>query len=163
MTISPLDSFLTFSDQGKTNSLFELAGAGTKVWNFNVTFSALAEKENKSDLIAGVDLSTNSKEVTDILIDLAQRESMNESSRFASVLVDKMSGVGPLLPNSHRFAGFAVLKAPDVPSVLVELGFLSNERDARALLSGTHRTKVAEALYRAVDEYFNPMEQMGGN
>ena len=48
--------------------------------------------------------------------------------------------------------------APDVPSVLVELGFLSNERDARALLSGTHRTKVAEALYRAVDEYFNPVE-----
>ncbi len=119
--------------------------------------AALAEKENKSDLIAGVDLSANSKEVTDILIDLAQRESMNESSRFASVLVDKMSGVGPLLPNSHRFAGFAVLKAPDVPSVLVELGFLSNERDARALLSGTHRTKVADALYRAVDEYFNPV------
>ncbi len=125
--------------------------------------AALAEKENKSDLIAGVDLSTNSKEVTDILIDLAQRESMNESSRFAGVLVGKLSGVGRLLPNSHRFAGFAVLKAPDVPSVLVELGFLSNQRDARALLSGTHRTKVADALYRAVDEYFNPVEQVGQN
>ena len=125
--------------------------------------AALAEKENKSDLIAGVDLSTNSKEVTDILIDLAQRESMNESSRFASVLVGKLSGVGRLLPNSHRFAGFAVLKAPDVPSVLVELGFLSNQSDARALLSGTHRTKVADALYRAVDEYFNPVEQVGQN
>ncbi len=125
--------------------------------------AALAEKENKSDLIAGVDLSTNSKEVTDILIDLAQRESMNESSRFASVLVGKLSDVGPLLPNSHRFAGFAVLKAPDVPSVLVELGFLSNQRDTKALLSGTHRTKVADALYQAVDEYFNPMEKMGRN
>ena len=125
--------------------------------------AALAEKENKSDLIAGIDLSANSKEVTDILIDLAQRESMNESSRFASVLVGKLSGVGPLLPNSHRFAGFAVLKAPDVPSVLVELGFLSNQRDASALLSGAHRTKVADALYRAGDDYFTPMEQAGQN
>ena len=96
-------------------------------------------------------------------IDLAQRESMNESSRFAGVLVGKLSGVGRLLPNSHRFAGFAVLKAPDVPSVLVELGFLSNQRDTTALLSGTHRTKVADALYRAVDEYFNPVEKVGQN
>ena len=123
--------------------------------------AALAEKENKSDLIAGIDLSTNSREVTDILIDLAQRDAMNKSSRFAGVLVGKLSGVGRLLPNSHRFAGFAVLKAPDVPSVLVELGFLSNQRDARALLSGTHRIKVADALYRAVDEYFNPVEKVG--
>ena len=83
---------------------------------------------------------------------------MNESSGSPVFSLIKCLVLAPYYPNSHRFAGFAVLKAPDVPSVLVELGFLSNERDARALLSGTHRTKVADALYRAVDEYFNPME-----
>jgi len=125
--------------------------------------AALAEKENKSDLIAGVDLSTNSKEVTNILIDLAQRESMNESSKFAGVLVGELAGVGRLLPNSHRFAGFAVLKAPDVPSVLIELGFLSNTRDAESLLSKTHRQKVADALFSAVEAYFDPVEQANRN
>jgi len=141
---------------------------GMSVYTLSETASdkeaaALAERENKSDLIAGIDLSTNSKEVTNILIDLAQRESMNASSKFASMLVQELAGVGPMLRNSHRFAGFAVLKAPDVPSVLIELGFLTNPRDAKALLSKTHRRRVAEAVYLAVEAYFNPVEQANRN
>jgi N-acetylmuramoyl-L-alanine amidase len=119
----------------------------------------LAEKENKSDLIAGIDLSSESPEVTNILIDLAQRETMNDSSRFAGQLVDELKSVSRVLPNTHRFAGFAVLKAPDVPSVLVEMGFLSNSQDDKALRDPHYRAKMAEALATAVGRFFRTVEK----
>lgn len=118
----------------------------------------LAERENKSDLIAGIDLSHESAEVTNILIDLAQRETMNQSARLASLLVGELKTRVKVLRNPHRFAGFAVLKAPDVPSVLIELGFLSNRDDERALRSRAHRRKVAQSIAGAVDAYFSKIE-----
>lgn len=116
--------------------------------------AALADKENKADLIAGLDLSHESPEITNILIDLAQRETMNLSAGFASDMVDEISRVTKLLRNTHRFAGFAVLKAPDVPSVLVEMGYLSNEREEQLLRTPAYRAKLADALARSVDRYF---------
>ncbi len=121
--------------------------------------AALAEKENKSDLIAGVDLTDETPEVTNILIDLAQRETMNESARFASILIKELRGTTRVLRNSHRFAGFAVLKAPDVPSVLLEVGFLSNREDEKALRSKSYRARLAAAVVRAVDGYFARIEE----
>ena len=118
----------------------------------------LADRENKSDLIAGIDLSHESEEVTNILIDLAQRETMNQSARLASLLVDELKSRVKVLRNTHRFAGFAVLKAPDVPSVLIEMGFLSNRDDERALRSKSHRRKVAHSIAAAVDAYFQKIE-----
>lgn len=118
----------------------------------------LADRENKSDLIAGIDLSHESEEVTNILIDLAQRETMNQSARLASLLVDELKSRVKVLRNPHRFAGFAVLKAPDVPSVLIEMGFLSNRDDERALRSKSHRRKVAQSIAGAVDAYFQKIE-----
>ena len=115
---------------------------------------ALAAKENKADLIAGVDLTNQTKAVTSILIDLAQRESKNLSARFAELLVHELGQVSPLLVNSHRFAGFAVLKAPDIASVLIELGYLTNAQDEALLLSQAHRAKLAAAMLRAIDDYF---------
>ena len=119
----------------------------------------LAERENKADLIAGVDLSNETPEVTNILIDLAQRETMNESARFAAVLVKELGRQTRLLRNTHRFAGFRVLKAPDVPSVLVEMGFLSNRTDEKALLKKSYRAKLGTAFVRAVDKYFSRVEE----
>lgn len=116
--------------------------------------AALAEKENKSDLIAGMDLSHESAEVTNILIDLAQRETMNLSAGFAADLVDELARRTKLLRNTHRFAGFAVLKAPDVPSVLVELGYLSNPDEERQLRTPEYRAKLAGALAKSIDRYF---------
>lgn len=116
--------------------------------------AALAAKENRSDVIAGVDLQGESSEVTDILIDLAQRETKNFSVRFARTVVRNAEGVTPLLQRTHRFAGFRVLKAPDVPSVLVELGFLTNRSDERNLTTSTWRRRVAGALVKSVDSYF---------
>lgn len=121
----------------------------------------LAEQENKADLIAGVDLTHETPEVTNILIDLAQRETMNESARFASDLVKQLAREARLLNNTHRFAGFAVLKAPDVPSVLVELGFLSNPTDEAALKQSAYRNKLTTAIVRGVDDYFVGIEQAG--
>lgn len=118
----------------------------------------LAERENKSDLIAGVDLTHESAEVTNILIDLAQRETMNQSARVASLLVRELSERVKILPNPHRFAGFAVLKAPDIPSVLIELGFLSNREDERALRSKDHRRAVAKSVGDAIDAFFAKTE-----
>ena len=132
---------------------------GASIYTLSETSSdaeaaALAAKENKADLIAGVDLSKQNVVVTSILIDLAQRETKNLSARFAERLVEELRRVTLLLPNSHRYAGFAVLKAPDIPSVLIELGYLSNARDEALLLSAVHRAKLAAAMLRAIDGYF---------
>ena len=116
--------------------------------------AALAAKENKADLIAGIDLSQETSQVATILIDLAQRETMNLSAVFAAALVGEMGKDVKLLPKPHRFAGFAVLKAPDVPSVLLEIGYLSNRSDERQLQQRTHRVDVAAAMLRAIDRYF---------
>jgi N-acetylmuramoyl-L-alanine amidase len=118
----------------------------------------LAERENKADLIAGIDLTHESAEVTNILIDLAQRETMNQSAKLAALLVDELKSRVKILQNPHRFAGFAVLKAPDIPSVLIELGFLSNKDDERALRSKSHRRKLAQSIAGAVDRYFQKIE-----
>ncbi|MDH3241842.1 MAG: N-acetylmuramoyl-L-alanine amidase [Alphaproteobacteria bacterium] len=123
---------------------------------------ALAASANKSDLIAGVDLSHNSKQVTDILIDLAQRETMNHSVRFARLLVKEMQKSTRFLRKSHRFAGFAVLKAPDVPSVLVEMGYLSNALDEAQLNRPRYRARLAKAVTAAVDRYFNALKETAG-
>jgi N-acetylmuramoyl-L-alanine amidase len=133
--------------------------AGLSVYTQSETASdreadALAAKENKADLIAGLDLSGEKPEITNILIDLAQRETRNRSGMFAGELVQEMGTVTPLLVNPHRAAGFAVLTAPDVPSVLIELGYLSNREDERGLTSPDHRAQLAAGLVRAIDRFF---------
>ncbi len=115
---------------------------------------SLAAKENKADLIAGMDLSHESREVASILLDLAQRETMNYSARFAALLVNELGKSVRLLSNSHRFAGFAVLKAPDVPSVLFEMGYLSNAAEEKELLRSDYRQKMADGIIRAADRFF---------
>ena len=119
----------------------------------------LAEKENKADVIAGLDLSHETPEVSTILIDLAQRETMNRSAHFAAGLIGEIRKETAVLRNTHRFAGFAVLKAPDVPSVLVELGFLSNPAEEKSLASRAHRVRLAQAVARATDRFFTRVEE----
>jgi len=137
---------------------------GASVYTLSETASdaeaaALAVQENKADMIAGVDLTHETSEVANILIDLAQRETMNRSAQFAALLVDELRRETRLLRNTHRFAGFAVLKAPDVPSVLVELGFLSNRRDENMLRTKAYRRKLAAAIARGIDRYLVGVEE----
>jgi N-acetylmuramoyl-L-alanine amidase len=116
---------------------------------------ALARKENQSDIIAGVDLSGENSPVASILIALAQRDTMNRSSRFAETAVSQLSRATDILPREpHRSAAFAVLKAPDVPAVLIELGYLSNSRDDGQMGTERWRDGVASAIASAVDRNF---------
>ncbi len=121
---------------------------------------ALAKRENKADLIAGVDLTGESAEVTSILIDLAQRQTMNESAYLAEYLIKTLGRHTKLLRRTHRFAGFAVLKAPDVPSILIELGYLSNPKDERLLFSKKHRAQLAKGIVKGLDDYFKWRQQL---
>jgi N-acetylmuramoyl-L-alanine amidase len=114
---------------------------------------ALAHKENRADIIAGVDLETENEEVTGILIDLVQRESKTHSLLFARKAVTEMKTVTDFTGKPMRSAGFVVLKAPDVPSVLVELGYLSSKNDESQLTSPAWRGRVAAAMARAVENY----------
>lgn len=115
---------------------------------------ALAQKENRADLIGGVEFDTENEAVTDILIDLVQRESKNHSLLFAKKAVVEMRSATGFTGKPMRSAGFVVLKAPDVPSVLIELGYLSSKTDEGQLNSPEWRDRVAKAMARAVDKYF---------
>ena len=115
----------------------------------------LAQRENRSDIIAGVDLTHEDKVVSDILIDLAMRDTMNQSRFFANLIVDSFKKHNVrALQNTHRYAGFAVLKAPDVPSVLIEAGFLSNRTEANNLTKKSYRSKIIQSIVYGVDSYF---------
>lgn len=116
--------------------------------------AALARRENRADIVAGVDISRNSERVAGILIDLAQRRSLHLAHRLATTLVGELKGRVELVPNPQRAAGFAVLKAPDIPSVLIELGHLSNAKEEHQLRDPTYRRRLAEGVLRGVDRYF---------
>ena len=118
----------------------------------------LASKENKADIIVGADLSDEDPLVTEILIDLVRRDTNNRSIDFADRLIQRLQGVTRLIRHSRRFAGFAVLKAPDMPSVLLELGYLSNAEDAKNLTSRAYRAKLADVITAAIERYFDALE-----
>ena len=144
------------------DSLSDSEIRGASVYTLSETASdkeaaALAAKENRSDIIAGLDLTRQNDEVTSILIDLTQRESMNRSARYANLVLSQIRKSARVLRKSHRFAGFAVLKAPDVPSVLVELGYLSNQRDVQLLSSKTGRNGLVDAIVQATDAFFRDL------
>jgi N-acetylmuramoyl-L-alanine amidase len=114
----------------------------------------LAEAENRADVIAGVDLSREPNDIADILIDLAQRETKAFSSHFARGAVGELKNAIRLHKPPLKAAGFRVLKAADVPSVLIELGFVSNRADFKQMMSEAWRSQASDALVRAIDGYF---------
>lgn len=114
----------------------------------------LAARENKADIIAGVDLGVASPDISSILIDLTQRETMNMSANFARLLGREAQPLIPIKPNYHRMASLIVLKAPDMPSVLFETGYISNAGDAEFLASAEGQRKVAQSVRKAVEIHF---------
>lgn len=115
----------------------------------------LAAKENRSDIINGVDLGDTSNDVGNILIDLTQRETMNASSRFADILQRQLTGQGVQFKTTyHRFAGLAVLKAPDVPAVLLESGYITDPGDLKKLFSKGYQHDLAVGVTQAVEAHF---------
>ena len=115
----------------------------------------LAESENAADLLAGVNLTNYTGDVQDILRDLTARETKNLSNHFAETLIAEVGKTGRLLPNTHRFAGFVVLKSITVPSILFEIGYLSHPEESKALATKAHRDKMVASMVRAIDSYFD--------
>ncbi len=134
--------------------------SGTSIYTISKKSSdkqtaALARKENQADLIAGVDLSIEDEQVAFILGDFLMNETMNQSKFVANTVVKTLKAHGiRTLPNPHRYAGFAVLKAPDIPSVLIETGFMSNAKEARLLNQRNHQRKIATAIRSGINAYF---------
>jgi N-acetylmuramoyl-L-alanine amidase len=114
----------------------------------------LARKENRADILAGIDLSDQEDIVTEILIDLAQRDANNKSVKLAELLVEELKGTTKMAKRRRAQAGFVVLKSPDMPSVLIELGYLSNPADEKALADDGHIARLATAVTQAIDLYF---------
>ncbi|MEO1198450.1 MAG: N-acetylmuramoyl-L-alanine amidase [Pseudomonadota bacterium] len=121
----------------------------------------LAEKENRADAIAGLDLSDEPDEVAGILIDLVRRETKNFSVVFARQLVGDLEEATRLNRNPIRSAGFRVLRAPDVPSVLLELGYITNEEDAELMMSDDWQDAVTQSMVTAILSYFEGDTEQG--
>ena len=111
----------------------------------------LADAENRADAIGGVNLTEEPTDVADILIDLVQRETRTFSNRFARVLMGEMKTCARMHKHPLKSAGFKVLKAPDVPSVLVELGYVSNKTDMENLVSDGWRSRIVGSMTKAID------------
>jgi len=132
---------------------------GLSVYTLSETASdkeaaALARKENKEDIISGIDLDEEANEITELLIDMSQRDTNNLSASFAETIVDKAKKKVKLLSNPHRFAGFRVLTGADIPSVLVEVGYLTNRKEEKLLKSKKYKKKLAKAMVEAIDNHF---------
>lgn len=114
---------------------------------------AMADRENRSDAVAGIAFDNETPEIADILMDLTRRETHTFSLSFAKTVVKSLKKDVAMINNPHRFAGFQVLRAPDVPSVLVEIGYLSNADDEKLMLDPAWRAHVASRLATAVGEF----------
>jgi len=149
------------------DSMSDSSVSGASVYTLSDTASdkeaeKLAERENKSDAIAGVNLANQDTDVANILIDLASRDTMNQSRYLANTVVSTMpdKGVQMLSRSPHRSAGFAVLKAMDIPSILVEMGYLTNMDEANRLSSKDYRAHIAQGLKASVDAYFTKVAKL---
>ncbi|HVI97433.1 MAG TPA: N-acetylmuramoyl-L-alanine amidase [Sphingomonas sp.] len=114
----------------------------------------LAARENRADILGGVNLASTSNDISSILIDLSQRDTMNSSADFARLLGREAKPLVPMKATFHHMASLMVLKAPDMPSVLFETGYISNADDAAFLNSSSGRHRIAEAMSRAINVYF---------
>ena len=114
----------------------------------------LANKENAADLIGGVNLGSHDKQVAKVLLDLSTTAQINDSLRLGSAFLDEIKKINRLHKRDVEQAGFAVLKAPDIPSILVETAFISNPREEELLRSGNHQQKLATAMMTGIQQYF---------
>lgn len=149
------DLFLSIHADAATN----VEARGASIYTLSEVASdreaaRLAARENRADILNGVDLSAQSSSVSNILIDLAQRDTMAKSALFAKILEREAAPLIPFLSPAHRFASLVVLKAPDIPSVLFETGYISNEVDGSMIRSALGQQRIARGVTQAITVYF---------
>ena len=142
------DAFTKSSASGF--SVFALSQRGAT----SAMASALAAKENAADLIGGVSLADKDEVLAKVLVDLSMTNTINESVNLGGRVLKELSKLGKLHSKRVEQAGFAVLKSPDIPSILVETGFITNPDEERNLRTSSYQNKIAQALYTAVNQYF---------
>src|SRR5690606_34676352 len=114
----------------------------------------LAQRENDADLIGGVNLGSHNKQVAQVLLDLSTSAQINDSVRVGTQILREIGKINRLHKKHVERAGFAVLKAPDIPSILVETAFISNPHEERLLRSTSHQEKIASAMLQGIQGYF---------
>ncbi|HQT27556.1 MAG TPA: N-acetylmuramoyl-L-alanine amidase, partial [Burkholderiales bacterium] len=139
------------SRDARGSSVFALSERGAT----SVAARWLAKRENESDLIGGVDLSVKDPYLAKTLLDLSQTASINDSLRLGKDVLHELHAFSPLHSSMVEQAGFAVLKAPDIPSILVETAFISNPDEERRLDDSAYQEKIAEAIFEGIKRYFS--------
>ncbi|PCI55720.1 MAG: N-acetylmuramoyl-L-alanine amidase [Methylophilaceae bacterium] len=142
------DSFTKSSARG--SSVFALSERGAT----SATARYLAKKENQSDLIGGVSLRDKEPILARTLLDLSQAATINDSLKLGKAVLGHVGKVNRLHKKHVEQAGFAVLKSPDIPSILVETAFISNPEEERKLKSSKHQTKLAKSILKGIKTYF---------
>ena len=134
------------------SSVFTLSEHGAT----STTASWLANKENSvdSDLMGGIDITSKSKDIKELLLDLSLNATINDSVKLAEYVLKQLGGINHLHKRNVEQAGFAVLKSPDIPSILVETAFLSNPKEEEKLRSKNYQDKMADAMYLGIKKYF---------
>lgn len=154
------DLFISIHADSSTNT----SAKGLSIYTLSETASdreaaALAERENKSDILFEMDLGDVNQDASKVLIDLAQTETIGNSRRYADFVETEMRKTVQTVPKPNKHAGFAVLKSPSVPAVLLEMGYLSNRNEEAQLQKAAYRKKLSEALVRAVNKYFDEYDK----
>ena len=143
------DAFMTPTARGA--SVFALSQNGAS----STAARWMADKENKADLIGGLNIKAQDQHVARALLDMSTTAQINDSMKLGSALLGEIGNVGRLHKARVEQAGFAVLKAPDIPSVLVETAFISNPEEEAKLRSGDYQEQLADALMRGIERYFS--------
>jgi N-acetylmuramoyl-L-alanine amidase len=137
--------------QARGSSVFALSESGAT----SAAASWLAKRENDADLIGGVNLGVRDPYLKQTLLDLSQTATINDSLKLARAVLTELGGINTLHKPNVEQAGFAVLRAPDIPSILVETAFISNPEEERRLRSETYQEKMAEAVFTGIKRYFS--------
>ena len=132
------------------SSVFVLSEKGAS----STTAKWLAKKENDADLIGGVNIKNHNKQLASVLLDLSTTAQIKDSMKLGSAVLDEIGGINRLHKSHVEQAGFAVLKAPDIPSILVETAFISNPEEEAKLNDSAHQEKIADAIMTGVKKYF---------
>jgi N-acetylmuramoyl-L-alanine amidase len=151
------DAFIKSTARGSSVYVLSEKGASSTAARW------IANKENSADLIGGINLKGHDKELAGVLLDLTTTAQINDSIKLGKVVLGEIGGINRLHKGSVEQAGFAVLKAPDIPSILIETAFISNPEEEARLTDEGYQDKMAEAIVRGINKYFSKNPPLAKN